>query len=279
MTVLITGSRGMLGSDIVNCAIQRGLEIIPCGVEEFDITDRIQAKEFICKSKPSVVIHSAAYTDVDGCESKKEIAYDVNVTGTANIVKVCHELNIPLAYISTDYVFDGNSSVGYTEASKPNPINYYGYTKNLAEKIIQQELGKYYIVRTSWLFGKNGKNFVKTISAKALSSKELFVVDDQKGCPTYTADLAKAILSLINTEKYGIYHLTNSGYCTWHMFASNIIEELNFDCKVVPIKTSELDRAASRPLCSILDNSRWLKEGFAPLRNYREALKEYLNIE
>lgn len=273
--VLITGSKGMLGTDLV-AAFKDSYDVIPCTRMDFDITDITGTIDFILNIKPDLVIHAAAFTDVDGCESEVSQAYRVNALGARNVAIACNRLNIPLVYISTDYVFNGNYSNMYKEDSPTNPINIYGKTKLAGENFIKDILSKYYIVRTSWLYGHNGKNFIKTVLRLAKEKKKLKMVADQTGCPTYTKDLAEAILKLVEKPTYGVFHITNSNYCTWFEFAKEILLRADIDKKIEPITTDELNRAADRPRYSMLDNFHWQLEGYEPLRNYHEALDEYL---
>ncbi|NLI92244.1 MAG: dTDP-4-dehydrorhamnose reductase [Peptococcaceae bacterium] len=278
--ILITGCKGMLGSDLAQAGVALRHDIWACGTEQFDITDKSSAYQYIASRKPKIIIHSAAYTDVDLCEKNRERAYNVNVLGTSNLVTISRQLDIALLFFSTDYIFDGSNSSGYEESAEGKPVNYYGETKLEAERIISRELEKYWIVRTSWLFGQNGRNFVKTIVNKAKETTELSVVDDQVGSPTFTKDLAKATFGLISdpAAEYGIYHITNSEYCTWYEFAETILKEQNLGCQLTPIQSKDLNRAAIRPSCSILKNNKWLKLGYAPLRSYKSALKDYLRL-
>jgi len=274
--ILVTGSGGMLGADLVAAGIAQGFEIIPCGRNDFDIADPVKTRRIIACCKPDCVVHPAAFTDVDGCEIDKNKAVQVNVEGTANIVSVCDNLNIPMVFFSSDYVFDGHEPQGYDECSSPAPLNFYGATKLEAENIIKQNLKEFLIVRTSWLFGRNGKNFVKTITEKAAKEGKVWVVDDQIGSPTYSKDLAEAVFHLIRDNKTGIFHLTNSETCSWYQFTLEILNLLKIECRVNPISSKDSDRAAKRPAYSVLKNTRWLNEGYLPLRSYQDALKDYL---
>ena len=231
-------------------------------------------QEKILQVKPEIVINCAAYTNVEGCESNFEQALEVNANAVREIAKNCKQIGAILIQISTDYVFDGCLLEGYKENDKTNPLNKYGITKLKAEKYIQNILEKHYIVRSSWLFGKNGKNFVRTIINLLKVKEILSVVDDQRGCPTYTEDLSKGIKELFEGDyPYGIYHINNKGNCSWYRFALEIANSQDFDLdKVVPVTSKEYPTAASRPKCSILLNTKHNIE----MRFWKEALKAYL---
>ena len=269
MRVLLTGSNGMLGSDLVNEF--KDLDLYAFGREQLDIAKKSSIIKIFKKIKPNVVINSGAYTDVDGSEKNKRQALKVNATAVRNIAMTCKRLDATLVHFSTDYVFDGRNKNGYRENDKKNPINYYGYTKSLGEDYILKITRKYFIIRSSWLFGKNGKNFAHAILKKS-NDGSIEVVDDQIGSPTYTKDLARATKEIVQNYDYGIYHITNSGCCTWFEFAEEILRLNNSKTKVIPIKSHQLQRPARRPKCSILINTKFKNK--LPLWN--EALKRYL---
>lgn len=275
MKVLVTGSTGMLGKELIN-VLKDEYEVKGVSSKDFDIRNLNETIEGIKEFNPEVVIHTAAFTDVDGSEHKKDLAYKVNSIGTRNVAVACNITNSSLLYISTDYVFDGKKGSPYYEYDKPNPINVYGKTKYLGEVYVRDLLNKFYIVRTSWLYGPYGSNFVDTMLQLAENKDEIKVVDDQVGSPTYTLDLSLAIKKLIKEPRYGIYHLTNSGHCSWYEFAKQIFKEMNLDVKLTPIKTEESGRPAKRPKFSVLKNYNWEVEGFKKLRHYKDALKNYL---
>ena len=279
MKILITGYNGMLGSDLTEVLKNENHELILTDVEELDITDLEQVKKMFKKEKPEAVINVAAYTDVDGCETNRELAYSVNTLGPKNLAIASNEVGTKLLHISTDYVFPGKNTKPYTEEDKTGPKSYYGLTKLQAEEFIKKNMNNYFIVRTAWLYGINGKNFVKTMLNLAKNNPEITVVNDQRGSPTFTVDLANAICELVKTDKYGIYHLTNSGDCTWYDFAKNIFELANVDVKVKPVSTDEYPTPTKRPEYSVLSNEKWNNSGFKPLQNYKNALKEYIWIE
>lgn len=279
MRVLVTGSRGMLGADFIKVLTDRH-ELIGLDIEELDITDSNQTLKSLGEIKPEVVINCAAFTDVDGCETNIYHAFAVNETGPRNLAKACKELDIPLVHFSTDYVFDGTATVPYKESDTPNPQSIYGKSKLAGEQAIREITHKHYIIRTSWLYGENGSNFVRTMLRLSKEKDEIGVVNDQTGSPTYTGDLAKAVAELIMTPAYGTYHITNSGTCTWYEFTLEIFRQAGVNgVKVNPISTEELNRPAPRPRYSVLDNFNWRLQGFKPLRHYKEALTDYLAKE
>mgnify|MGYP000853346349 CR=1 FL=1 len=276
MKVLVTGARGQLGYDVVQRLKELNIEHIGVDKEEFDLTNEKETKEFIRSYRPDVIVHCAAYTAVDKAEDEKEICHAVNVLGTRYVAEACKEIDAKMVYISTDYVFDGEKNEPYEVDDKPNPINYYGLTKYLGEREVQNILKKYFIVRISWVFGKNGSNFVKTMLRLGQERKEIRVVCDQVGSPTYTYDLAKLICEMIRTDKYGIYHATNEGYCSWYEFACEIFKAAGMDVKVIPIKSDEYPTKAKRPKNSRLSKNRLEFMGFNLLPHWRDALERYI---
>ncbi|WP_283389736.1 dTDP-4-dehydrorhamnose reductase [Methanobrevibacter woesei] len=275
MKVLITGSNGMLGHDLID-VLDGKHELIKTTSKSLDITDEDKVKDYIVNENPDIVINSAAYTDVDGCETNEEIAYKVNGEGVKNLALACKVVDCPLLHISTDYVFNGENNKPWMEDDEVGPISIYGKSKLQGEEAIESILDKFFIIRTSWLYGINGGNFPKTMLELAKTHDTLTVVTDEIGTPTYTLDLAQAIAELIETEYYGIYHITNSDYCSWFDFAKYIFEVKNINVNVVPVTAEEFARPASRPHYSVLNNSNWVNNGFKPLRSYKEAIKDYL---
>lgn len=295
MRILITGACGMLGRDLVE-VLSEGQELYLLDEETFspslssrfstltlDITDSAKTYREVTRINPDIVIHSAAYTDVDGCETNRDLAFRVNALGTRNIVLACQRFDTELLYISTDFVFNGEKGEPYLEFDRPDPQSIYAKSKYWGELYIESLLNRFYIVRSSWLFGKNGKNFVDAILKLAKEKKEIEVVNDQIGSPTYTKDLSRAIGQLIGTERkdsstrtslYGIWHITNSGQCSWYEFAREILQDSGV--RVKPITSDELNRAARRPKFSVLENGVWKLQGWKPLRHWKEALKDYL---
>ena len=277
MKILITGSNGMLGHDLIE-VLKDMHELLLTTSKTLDITDADSVMDFIVKSNPDIVINSAAYTDVDGCESNPDLAYNVNGEGVKNLALACREVDCPLVHISTDYVFNGQNDRPWVEDDEIGPISIYGKSKLKGEEHIKEILEKYFIVRTAWLYGVNGRNFPRTMLELAQNHSEITVVYDEVGTPTYTPDLAKGISKLIETDYYGTYHLTNSGNCSWCEFARYIFEVADVDVHVIPVTASEFARPAPRPSYSVLENRNWVENGFEPLRNYKEAIKEYIGL-
>lgn len=263
----------MLGHDIRK--VFKDIQVINFTFDDFDITDPDRTMSAIKEAEPDYLIHPAAYTDVDGCEKDPEKAYLVNAEGTKNVAAACKETGCPVIYISTDYVFDGTKSEPYTESDEPNPLNEYGRSKLQGERFISSLTDKHYIVRTSWLYGKNGMNFVETISGLLSERDELKVVNDQTGSPTYTYDLARKLRELIG-KSYGIYHITNSGNCSWYGFALEIAALKHSKVRIVPVTSDEFRRPARRPSFSVLANNRLGREGLDELRSWKAALREYI---
>ncbi len=277
MKILITGSNGMLGHDLQE-VLKDKHELILTTSKTLDITDKNTAIEVIKENNPDIVINSAAYTDVDGCEENQDLAFAVNGEGVRNLALACKEIDCPLVHVSTDYVFDGTARDPIAEDGEIGPISVYGKSKLKGEEAILEILDKYFIVRTAWLYGINGKNFPKTMLELAENHDEITVVYDEVGTPTYTPDLAYGISQLVETDLYGIYHLTNSGSCSWCEFAKYIFEIAGRDVKVIPVTASEFARPAPRPSYSVLNNKNWVENGFEPLRSYKEAIKDYVEL-
>lgn len=278
---LITGANGQLGYDVKKQLTKRGFEAIGTDVSDMDITDATAVNEKFDAVNPDVVIHCAAWTAVDAAEDdeNKSKVYAVNVIGTKNIANACKNHNCKMVYISTDYVF---SAVG-DEPIKPDckefaPLNYYGETKYLGEKAVSETLDKFFIVRIAWVFGKNGNNFIKTMLKLSENHTELHVVNDQIGTPTYTYDLARLLIDISESNKYGFYHATNEGgYISWCDFAKEIFALTKKNVKVIPVTTEEYGLSkARRPLNSRLDKSKLKENGFAPLPHWQDALKRYI---
>ena len=277
MKILITGSNGMLGHDLQE-VLKDNHELILTTSKTLDITDKNQVLNLIREKKPDVVVNSAAYTDVDGCEDNQDIAYCVNGEGVRNLALACKEIDCPLVHVSTDYVFNGKNNRPWVEDDEIDPINVYGKSKLKGEEAILEILDKYFIVRTAWLYGVNGRNFPRTMLELAKTHSEITVVYDEVGSPTYTLDLAYGISQLIETDRYGIYHLTNSESCSWCEFARFIFDVADVDVEVIPVTASEFARPAPRPSYSVLENKNWIDNGFKPLRSYKEAIKEYIEL-
>jgi len=273
MKIALTGANGMLGH-----AIQKVFSaetLLPFHHATLDITDLDRVVKAVRDAKPDVLVHAAAFTDVDACEADPEKAYLVNGMGARNMAMACEEIRCPILHISSDYVFDGTKGSGYDEWDRRNPINHYGLSKLMAEQFISSLTNRFYIIRTSWLFGPHGRNFVDSIRRLLAEKKELQVVNDQFGCPTFTEDLAGALRQIIG-KGYGTYHVTNSGVCTWHEFAVKIAEFMQINKSITPVTSEQFKRPAKRPPQSGLNNTMLRLEGIPPLRHWSEALEQYM---
>ncbi|HPM42880.1 MAG TPA: dTDP-4-dehydrorhamnose reductase [Candidatus Omnitrophota bacterium] len=293
--VLITGSSGMLGCDLSR-ELRKSYEVFGADILarrssfvvrslKADITDAGSVAEVIKKTRSDIVIHAAAWTDVDACELEPKKAYRINSTGTKNVALACKKFGVPLIYISTDFVFSGNKKTPYKESDKPYPLGVYADSKLQGEKAVENILKSYFIVRTSWLYGRCGKNFVDTIIAKAERERSIKVVDDQVGSPTCAKDLSAAIHKLLDrfftgyglrVTGYGTYHVSNSGAVSWYDYARTILRITRLKTKVIPISSKELARPAKRPVMSVMDCSKFEKFTGFKMRNWKIALKDYL---
>lgn len=279
MKVLVTGVKGQLGYDVVKELTKRNHEAVGVDIEEMDITDFSAVEKVLTAVKPDAVIHCAAWTAVDAAEDNADKVMKINVDGTANIAKVCKAIDAKMVYISTDYVFDGTGEAPWDPNCKDYaPQNVYGISKLGGEKAVAEILSKYFIVRIAWVFGKNGNNFIKTMLRLSETHDTLRVVDDQIGTPTYTYDLSRLLVDMIETEKYGYYHATNEGgYISWAEFASEIFKQAKKSTKVIPVTTAEYGLSkAKRPFNSRLDKSKLTLNGFERLPLWQDALKRYL---
>lgn len=276
MKVFVTGVKGQLGYDVVNELEKRDIEAVGVDIQEMDITDRDSVNRVIRQEVPDAVIHCAAYTAVDAAEENEELCRRVNAEGTRNIAEVCKDLDIKMIYISTDYVFSGQGERPWEPEDEREPQSVYGQTKYEGELAVQELLERYFIVRIAWVFGVNGKNFIKTMLKLSENHDMITVVNDQFGSPTYTYDLARLLVDMVQTEKYGIYHATNEGICSWYDFACAIFEEAGVDVKVIPVSTEEYAAKAPRPANSRLDKEKLTENGFEKLPPWRDALKRFL---
>ncbi|WP_182199792.1 dTDP-4-dehydrorhamnose reductase [Paraliobacillus salinarum] len=279
MKVLVTGANGQLGYDVLKRLEYEGIEYLGADRELLDITNEEHVKRIIGDYYPDVVIHCAAYTWVDRAEDEKDLCYSVNVLGTKYVAEACKNINAKMVYISTDYVFDGVGETPFGITHKPNPINYYGETKYKGELEVLNILKNYFIVRISWVFGNHGNNFVKTMLKLAKERDEISVVVDQFGSPTYTYDLAESLVEMIQSDKFGIYHVTNEGFCNWYEFACEIFKQAGLDIIVNPIKTEEYPTKAKRPKNSRLNKTQNIGSEITHLRSWQEALKNMINNE
>lgn len=276
MRILVTGASGQLGYDVERELERRGIEHLGTSSRELDITDRAAVEHLMQSYRPDAVIHCAAYTKVDLAEDEPERCWAVNADGTRNLAAACREIGAKLLYISTDYVFPGTGEQFRRTDDPVSPVNTYGRSKLAGELAVQSLLEKYFIVRISWVFGKNGNNFVKTMLRLAETKAELSVVCDQIGSPTYTADLAPLLCDMVQTERYGVYHATNEGTCAWSEFAEAIFELAGRQVVVHPIPTSAYPTRAVRPLNSRMSKEHLRDNGFQELPEWKNALARYL---
>ena len=276
MKVLVTGVKGQLGYDVVNELTKRGHIAVGTDIEEMDITDKKSVESVMKENMPEAVIHCAAYTAVDAAEDNVELCRKINAEGTQNIADVCKELDIKMIYISTDYVFDGEGERPWEPDDERSPLNVYGQTKYEGELAVQNTLDKFFIVRIAWVFGVNGKNFIKTMLNLGKTRDSLTVVNDQFGSPTYTYDLAKLLVDMVETDKYGIYHATNEGICTWYEFACEIFKQAGMNIKVSPVSAAEYPAKAKRPSNSRMSKEKLTQNGFEKLPAWQDALSRYL---
>lgn len=274
--ILVTGSTGQLGSDVVKELLKRGYSTLSPNRSELNLCSEDNIRNYILNSNCEAIVHCAAYTQVDKAEDEKDLCIKINATATKHIAKCAKILDIPMIYISTDYVFDGTKDGEYTENDETNPINIYGESKLAGEKYVQEILDKYYIVRTSWVFNINGKNFIETMLRLSKANNQLSIVNDQIGSPTYTKDLSRLLVDMLETSKYGLYHATNEGYCSWYEFADTIFKLANINIDIKAINSNEYASRAKRPMNSKLSKDKLIEYGFKPLPHWEDALKDYL---
>ena len=275
MRVLVTGVKGQLGYDVMNELAKRGHEGIGVDIQEMDITDAASVERVITEAAPDAVIHCAAYTAVDAAEDNVDLCRRVNAGGTENIARVCKALNCKMMYISTDYVFNGQGIRPWEPDDKREPLNVYGQTKYEGELAVET-LEKFFLVRIAWVFGVNGKNFIKTMLNLGKTRDHLTVVADQIGSPTYTYDLARLLVDMIETDKYGRYHATNEGLCSWYEFACEIFKQAGMNVTVSPVTSDQYPAKAKRPMNSRMDKSKLDEMGFKRLPSWQDALGRYL---
>lgn len=277
MKVLVTGVKGQLGYDVVKRLNLLNIDCKGVDIDDFDLTDERQVIKSISEYAPDAIIHCAAYTAVDKAEDEKELCLNVNVSGTRNVALAAKQIDAKLIYISTDYVFEGEGTGFYKPEDTKNPVSQYGLTKSLGEDQVTGLLTKYFIVRISWVFGINGNNFVKTMLRLGNERDQLNVVNDQVGSPTYTFDLAYLLCDMVRSEKYGIYHATNEGVCSWAEYAKEIMTLGNRNCKINPITTEEYPTKAKRPKNSRMSKDKLEENGFSRLPLWQDALKRYID--
>lgn len=277
MKVLVTGAKGQLGTDLMNELEKRGLKGIGLGVEEMDVTDFDACKRVISASGADAVIHCAAYTAVDAAEDNVELCRRINSEGTRNVAQVCKDAGIKLMYISTDYVFDGQGTRPWEPDDERHPLNVYGETKYEGELAVEELLDCFFIVRIAWVFGVVGKNFIRTMLRIGRERGAVSVVNDQVGSPTYTYDLARLLVDMIQTDEYGRYHATNEGICSWYEFAREIFRQAGMDeVKVTPVTSSEFPSKAIRPFNSRMSKEKLSERGFERLPSWQDALRRFL---
>lgn len=276
MRVFVTGVKGQLGNDVMDQLEKQGLNGIGVDVEEMDITDPEACRKVITEAKPDAVIHCAAYTAVDAAEDNVELCRKVNGEGTRNIARVCRDLNIKMMYISTDYVFNGQGERPWEPDDYREPLNVYGQTKYEGELAVEELVENFFTVRIAWVFGR-GKNFIKTMLRLGRENGAVNVVNDQIGSPTYTYDLARLLVDMIQTEKYGRYHATNEGICSWYEFACEIFRQAGMtEVKVTPVSSGQFQAKAKRPMNSRMSKEKLTEEGFERLPSWQDALGRYL---
>ena len=278
MRVLVTGVKGQLGYDVCKELCRRGIENIGTDLADFDITDQTATHDFILNYRPDAVVHCSAWTAVDAAEDEPDKVTAVNVDGPRYIAQVCKEIDAKMIYISTDYVFPGEGDTFYDVEDETGPTSVYGWTKLGGEKSVTELLEKYFIVRISWVFGENGNNFVRTMLRLAETRDELGVVCDQIGSPTYTADLAPLLCDMLESEKYGVFHATNEGVCSWAEFAEEIFRVAGKSVKVNHILSKDYPAKAKRPLNSRLSKASLDRAGFSRLPSWEDALERYIKI-
>lgn len=276
MKVLVTGAKGQLGTDLMNELAKRGIEGIGVDVQEMDITDAEACRRVIKNSGADAVIHCAAYTAVDAAEDNVDLCRRINGEGTRNVAQACKEADVKLMYISTDYVFDGQGTRPWEPDDERHPLNVYGQTKYEGELAVEELSDKYFIVRIAWVFGVAGKNFIKTMLRLGKERGAVSVVDDQIGSPTYTYDLARLLVDMIQTDKYGRYHATNEGLCSWYEFAKEIFRQAGMDVPVTPVSSDAFPAKAARPSNSRLNKDKLSENGFERLPAWQDALGRFL---
>ena len=276
MKVLVTGFNGQLGYDLVKRLDHLGIECRGVDIQDFDLTKADEVSRYIRDYAPDTVVHCAAFTAVDKAEEARELCYAVNVTGTENVARVCREIGARMMYFSTDYVFNGEGEQPFEIDSPRAAQSYYGLTKGEGEDKVRELVDRHFIVRISWVFGINGHNFVKTMLKLGRERSELTVVNDQIGSPTYTADLAILLADMLQTDRYGTYHASNEGYCSWYDFAAVIMAEAGLPCQVRPVTSDQYPTKAVRPKNSRLSKTSLDRAGFDRLPSWQDALSRYL---
>jgi dTDP-4-dehydrorhamnose reductase len=275
--ILVTGAAGLLGTEVVKELTRRGVSHMGIDIADLDITDKSAVDVFFGLHKPTCVIHCAAYTAVDAAEDNAALCMRVNGEGTENLAAACRKINAAMLYISTDYVFNGRGDIPYETDSPTEPLSVYGKSKLAGEDAVLRHLNKYFIVRISWVFGPAGANFVKTMLRLVETKNEISVVNDQTGSPTYTVDLAILLCDIAQSEKYGMYHATNEGFCSWAEYAEEIFKTAEINCKVNRISSAAYPTKAARPKSSRLSKASLTNAGFNKLPEWKDALKRFLS--
>jgi dTDP-4-dehydrorhamnose reductase len=275
MKVLLAGGKGLLGTSIIPFLKNR-FDVVSLDIDEWDITDRDSGEAIIARERPDALINCAAMTDVDGCEDRKELAEKVNSRGAAILAGICDKHNVRLVHISTDYVFDGTKGLPYNEEDTPNPLSFYGKTKLWGEQHVLAKAPSSLIIRSQWLYGEDGRHFVSKVVKAAGERGSVQVVNDQRGSPTYARDVAEPLAILIAKRESGVYHISNSGSCTWYELAREVFSTLGVDVQITPISSQTLNRKAARPAYSVFDTKKVQRVTGIVMRSWQEALKEYL---
>ena len=275
--IIVTGAKGQLGGDVCEALTQKGISNIGIDIDDVDITDFPALERFFEKNQADAVIHCAAYTAVDKAEEEKEKCFLINAKGTENIAKCCKKFSMKLLYVSTDYVFSGKGETAFAVDDEKGPLNVYGESKLLGEKAVTENTDRYFIVRTSWVFGEKNTNFIHTMLKLSETRDTVRVVCDQIGSPTYSRHLAYLLSRMVGTEKYGVYHATNEGFCSWHELASFSLQYAGKSTNILPVFSKDYPSKAVRPLNSRLSKKSLDKAGFSRLPTWQDAVKEYLD--
>lgn len=276
MKVLVAGSKGQLGVQLIKALAEKKINCFGIDQHNCDITNEEHVNRVVFAYMPDVIINCAAYTKIDDAEKEKEECFNINVNGTKNLANACLKIDATMILISTAYVFDGTKRIPYTESDKPNPVNYYGFTKHMSELEVTCLLKKYFVIRTSRLFSSNGYNFVDKVLKLSKQKSEIHVVDDQIGTPTYTVDLANTILQLLDKTDYGIYHITNEGHCSFYELAKKIYDIKKISTEVIPISSSHYHKETARPKYTVLSNEKIYSLGLEKIPDWEDALRRYL---
>jgi dTDP-4-dehydrorhamnose reductase len=276
LKILVTGARGMLGTDVCE-VLERGHDVKGVDIEDFDVVEAEAVERAVAAAGPDIVVHLAAYTRVDDAEDEKDKAFNCNAVGAMNMARASREAGAGMVYVSTDYVFDGTKKAPYMETDIPAPINFYGLTKLFGERYVSSLNPRHLIVRTSWLFGPAGRNFVDSILRKARAGETLRVVNDQRGCPTYTYHLACGLASAVEKGLEGVLHMTNTGETTWYDFARAALEMAGVEAAIEPVASASYPTRARRPANSVLASLVVEPSGLEPLPGWREGLRHHLD--